>query len=159
MILVVVAVGTVGIFTHDQWGWLFAADEAQTRDVEAPTIEVTELDADTGRLFRIAPDNGSEIRYVVRERLAGTAKTTIGTTTIVAGDILLDTETPAASTIGEIVVNVEMFTSDSSLRDKRLRHDFLESTHHPFARFAPTTIEGLPDEVVEGSPVEVSVTG
>lgn len=159
VILAILMVGSIGVFTHEQWGWFFTDDEARTRDVEAPRVEVDEIDAETERLFRIAPGNGSEIRYVVRERLAGTAKTTVGTTTVVAGDIVVDTEYPTRSTIGEIVVNVEMFSSDSSLRDKRLRHDYLESTHHPFARFVPTVVDGLPDELVEGTAVEVSIDG
>ena len=37
-----------------------------------------------------------------------------------------------------------MFESGSSLRDKRIRHDFLESTHYPFATFEATEIDGIP---------------
>jgi len=158
-ILFVVLVGTTALLTRDQWDWLLADDEAQTRDVDAPTIDTADLDEDTDRLFRISPDNGSEVRYVVRERLAGSAKLTTGTTAVVAGDIVLDTADPTRSMVGEVVVNVEMFTSDSALRDKRLRHDFLESTHFPFARFVPTVIEGLPSALVENEPIEVSIAG
>ena len=31
------------------------------------------------------------------------------------------------------MINVEMFESDSSLRDKRIRDDFLESSAYPMA--------------------------
>ena len=41
-------------------------------------------------------------------------------------------------------MNVEMFESDSALRDKRIRHDFLESTHYPFATFEATEVQGIP---------------
>ena len=68
-----------------------------------------------------------------------------------------------------VVVNVEMFESGSNLRDKRIRHDFLESTHWPFARFVPASIEGLDaafadgdsadGSSVDGSSYEVSITG
>ena len=159
LIAVVLVVGTTAIFTKDQWDWVFGADEAQTRDVEAPTIGPDQIDTETERLFRISPDNGSEVRYVVEERLAGSAKTTVGTTTVVAGDILVDLVDPRRSTVGEIVVNVEMFTSDSGLRDKRIRHDFLESTRVPFARFVPTAIAGLPASVDPGTPAAVTITG
>lgn len=159
IIVAVLVVGTTAIFTQDQWRWLFESDDAQTQDVDAPTIDVEELDAETERLFRISSDNGSEVRYVVRERLVGSSQTTVGTTTVLGGDIVLDMADPTRSSIGEIVVNVEMFTSDSNLRDKRIRRDFLESTHFPFARFAPTAIDGLPALPVHDMPVPITVTG
>ena len=152
-------VGTAAIFTQDQWRWLFGADEAQTQDVDAPTIDLDEVDTVNDRLFRITPGNGSEARYVVSERLVGSRQTTVGTTSVIGGDILIDTSDVTRSTVGEIVVNVEMFSSDSDLRDKRLRHDFLESTHYPFVRFRPTSISGLPTELTEASPVSVAIAG
>jgi hypothetical protein len=92
LIAAVLVVGTAAIVTQDRWGWVFGAEEAQTQDVDAPTIDIAEIDAVTDRLFRITPGNGSEVRYVVTERLAGTEKTTVGTTTVVGGDILFDLE-------------------------------------------------------------------
>ncbi|MEO0491832.1 MAG: YceI family protein [Actinomycetota bacterium] len=158
-ILGVLLVGTLLIFTKDQWDWLLADGDPETTDVEAPTVAVEEVDDETQRLYRISPGNGSEVRYVVTERLAGTEKTTVGTTTVVGGDIVLDTVDPSASTVGEIVVNVEMFSSDSNLRDKRLRHDFLESTHFPFANFATTSINGLPSAFTDGETASLTLTG
>ena len=158
-IVAVLLVGTTAILTRDQWDWLLASGEAQTTDVDAPTIDADTVDAETQRLYRIVPNGGSEARYVVTERLAGQETTTTGTTTVLGGDLVVDTADPSASSVGEIVVNVEMFTSDSALRDKRLRHDFLASTHFPFARFAPTAIEGLPDTFVESTPVPIEITG
>ncbi|MGB1653583.1 MAG: YceI family protein [Acidimicrobiales bacterium] len=159
LIAMVLVVGTAAIVMQDRWEWVFGADEAQTQDVDAPTIDVAEIDVVTDRLFRITPGNGSEARYVVRERLVGTQQTTVGTTSVVGGDILVDTVDASRSWVGEIVVNVEMFMSDSDLRDKRLRHDFLESTHYPFVRFQPTAMSGLPVEIVEGEPVAITITG
>ncbi len=159
IIVGVLVVGSAAIFTQDQWRWLFGADEAQTQDVDAPTIDVDEIDAVTDRLFRVAPGNGSEARYVVSERLVGAEQTTVGTTSVIGGDIVIDTTDVTQSIVGEIVVNVEMFTSDSDLRDKRLRHDFLESTHYPFARFQPTSISGLPTELGQATPVPITITG
>ena len=158
-ILGVVVIGSLLMVTRDQWDWLLADGDPQTTDVEAPTIAVEEVDEETQRLYRISPNNGSEVRYVVTERLAGTEKTTVGTTTVVGGDILFDLEDPSSSTIGAVVVNVEMFTSDSNLRDKRLRHDFLASTHFPFARFEPTSVEGLPTSFADGDTASLTLTG
>lgn len=158
-LLALVLVGTVAMVTKDRWDWLLGSDEAETRGVDAPTLEI---DEDTDReawLFRVAPDNGSEVRYVVTERLAGSEKSTVGRTTVVGGDILVDVEDPTRSMVGEVVVNVEMFDSDSGLRDKRLRHDFLESTHWPFAHFVTREMAGLPGTLTEGDAVDVSLTG
>ena len=47
--------------------------------------------------------------------------------------------------MGQIVINVEQFDSDSNLRDRRIRHDFLESTAFPLATFDATSIEGIPE--------------
>ena len=158
-IVAVLLVGTTVIFTKDQWDWLLESGDAETTDVDAPTIDIESIDDQTQRLYRIQPDNGSEARYVVNERLAGTEKTTVGTTTVIGGDIVVDIADPSASTVGEIVVNVEMFTSDSNLRDKRLRHDFLESTHWPFAHFVATDIDGLPTEFVDATVTPIEITG
>jgi hypothetical protein len=72
---------------------------------------------------------------------------------------VINTVDTAQTRLGEIVVNVEMFDSDSNLRDKRLRHDFLESTHWPFATFVATSIDGLDVEFTEGGTYDVSITG
>ena len=158
-IVVVLVIGTTAIFTQDQWDWLLESGEPETTGVDAPTVDTEELDAETQRLYRIEPNGGSEARYVVTERLAGERRTTVGTTTVLGGDIVVDTVNPTASTVGEIVVNVEMFTSNSNLRDKRLRHDFLESNHFPFVSFVPSEIVGLPEALVEAVAVPIEITG
>ncbi|MEC7672724.1 MAG: hypothetical protein VX525_04150, partial [Actinomycetota bacterium] len=99
-ILGVAVIGSLLMVTRDQWDWLLADGDPQTTDVEAPTLAVEEVDEETQRLYRISPNNGSEVRYVVTERLAGTEKTTVGTTTVVGGDILFDLEDPSSSMIG-----------------------------------------------------------
>ena len=158
-LLLVLVVGTVTLLTRNQWDWFFGSDEPQTQDVVAEQIEIDEVDPVTERLYRISPDNGSEVSYRVTERLAGVSRVAVGTSTVVAGDIKINLVDPSLSEVGEIVVNVEMFESDSNLRDKRIRHDFLESTHWPFARFVPTSIGGLDAVFADGNSYEVSITG
>ncbi len=163
-ILLVVVVGAVALLGRSQWDWLLGSDDPQTQDVTAEQIEIEEVDPVTERLYRISPDNGSEVSYRVQERLGGVSRTAVGTSTVVAGDIKINLVDPSLSEVGEIVVNVEMFESDSNLRDKRIRHDFLESTHWPFARFVPTSIEGLDaafadGDSADGNSYEVSITG
>jgi polyisoprenoid-binding protein YceI len=155
-LLAAAVAGLVGFATRGQWAWLVADDEVGTTGVTAPSLT---FDDETERLYRITPDNGSAISYAVEERLAGETKTAVGTTTVVAGDIVVNTDDPAASRISTIHVNLEMLTSDSTLRDKRLRHDYLASTHFPEATFDVTAIAGLPEIIEDGSTQELVITG
>ncbi len=154
-ILAVLLIGAVAFITKDQWDWLLADGSVKSTGVTAPTID--DVDQQTEDLYRIS--NRSTATYTVEEKVAGSSRTTSGLTTALAGDIVVDLVDPAASRVGLIVVNVEMFESDSNLRDKRIRHDFLESTKFPFARFATTSLDGLPDEIVEGVAYSLTITG
>jgi polyisoprenoid-binding protein YceI len=146
-------VAGVALLTVGQWGWLLSDGDARSEGVSAPTLDPSPGET----LYRIT--DGSSVSYEVEERLAGSTATARGVTDLVAGDIVVDRSRPAAARVGEIVVNVEAFESDSALRDKRIRHDHLESTEHPYARFVPTDVEGLPDDVVDGASHKVSITG
>lgn len=101
----------------------------------------------------------SSVTYEVSEQLAGTSHSATGSTRGIAGDILLDDTNPAASQVGEIVVNVQQLTSDQTLRDQRLQHDFLRSVDYPLATFTTRTITGLPDHVVDGTAYPISLEG
>ncbi|MXZ52546.1 MAG: YceI family protein [Acidimicrobiaceae bacterium] len=124
-------------------------------DIEDPE----DFDVETERLYRIVPGAGSRASYHIEERLGGLSRTTVGTTTVLAGEIAVNLVDLAASRVGEIVVNVEVFQSDSALRDKRIRHDYLQSSHWPFVRFSPTSIEGLDTEFADGIAYDIAVTG
>ena len=101
----------------------------------------------------------SKVSYDVDEILAGNTNTAHGVTTGIAGDILIDERDPAKSQVGEIVVNVEQLTSDQEIRDNRIRHDFLESTHHPLARLKVSAIEGMPGRIEDGKDVALTLRG
>ena len=154
-LLLVAGLATVALLTKDQWDWLLEDGGVQSEGVTAPTID--DVDTATERLYRIG--DGSSVSYAVEERLAGSTSTARGATPAVAGDIAVDMVDPAASRVGTIVVNVEMFESDSNLRDRRIRHDFLESTHFPYAEFTPTAIDGLPAAVADGTSHELTISG
>lgn len=110
------------------------------------------------QVFRIDAPR-SEVSYEVQENLAGVSNTAVGTTQGIAGDIRIDHADPAASEVGQIVVNVAQFTSDETLRDQRLQHDFLEADRHPLAVFEPTEIDGLPDAIEDGAEHDITITG
>ena len=130
--------------------------------VAPPVVDVEDpedFDVETERLYRIVPGAGSRAGYHIEERLGGLSRTTVGATDVMAGEIAVNLVDLASSRVGEIVVNVEMFQSDSVLRDKRIRHDFLESSHWPFVRFRPSRIEGLDADFADGLSYEIAVTG
>ena len=158
-LLFVSIIGVGAVATKSQWDWMLDDDVAVTTDVAAPVVELEEIDQETERLYRISPDNGSSLTYSVEESLAGSDRTAVGVTQTLAGDIVVDLVDPSNSQIGAIVVNVEMFDSDSSLRDKRIRHDFLESRHFPFASFVATEIVGLPTTADDNTETELTITG
>jgi len=155
-ILAAVVLSAIVVLTKSQWEWLFEGDPVTT-GAAAPALEG--VDSSVERLFRITPDSGSSLAYRVQERLAGGEGVAEGATTVMAGDIAINTEDPSASRIGEVMINVEMFQSDSNLRDKRIRHDFLESTHFPFATFEATEIEGLPSAIHGSVSSDITITG
>ncbi len=148
--------GLGAFFTQDQWAWYLEDDTVVEEAVVAPELD-DEVEAGD-RLFRIDPTQSSA-SYAIGERLAGQDRgVAVGTTTALGGDIVLAAD-PTESQIGTIVINVELFKSDNNLRDKRIRHDFLESSHYRFAEFEPTSIDGLPDEIVEGTDYPIEITG
>jgi len=153
--LVVVVAG--GAFVYRQVQPIVVA---QFDDVSYAVPKAPELEEQAGeRLFRIDPEL-SKASYSVDEEFAGnTTGTAVGTTRGIAGDLAINTNDPAASRVGEIDVNLEQLTSDSSLRDARIRHDYLESSKYPLARFTTTSIEGLPERIVDQRDVSFTLTG
>jgi polyisoprenoid-binding protein YceI len=109
-------------------------------------------------VYRVDPTRSS-VSYEVDEILAGVTRTATGTTRGVAGDLLVDDARPADTKVGPIVVNVEQLTSDQSLRDDRLRHEYLQSTDHPLATLTPTAISGLPERIVDGTRYDIELKG
>ena len=130
--------------------------------VAPPVVDVEDpedFDVEIERLYRIVPEAGSRASYHIEERLGGLSRLTVGTTEVMAGEIAVNVTDLAASRIGEIVVNVEMFQSDSVLRDKRIRHDYLESSHWPFVRFRPTSLDGLDAGFADATSYDIAITG
>ena len=132
-----------------------------------PTYEVSDdapdappLKAASGEtLYRIDP-NESSASYAVDEKLGGKTRTTaMGTSSGIAGDFAINRQNPAKSRVGTIVLNIEQFTSDSTLRDNRIRHDYLQSHTYPLAKFETEKLTGLPGEIEEGKTYEFQIQG
>jgi polyisoprenoid-binding protein YceI len=113
------------------------------------------------RGFVIVPGE-SKVSYEVGEtffREGNRFSTAIGTTTEINGEIQVDMQNPANSTIGPIEVDISAFTSDRDRRDQAIRERWLQSASYPIATFKPTAIEGVPPTYAEGQDVSIRVTG
>ncbi len=125
-----------------------------------PTIEPTPTAEPTlaPQLFRIDSDQ-SEARFSVYETFPeGTA---VGRTNQIAGDIIVDFNTPANSQLGVIRVNLRSLVTDDPQRDLSIRCCVLLTAQdiYEFGEFAPSALSGLPEEVEVGQLYTFSVTG
>ena len=103
----------------------------------------------------------SSVSFEIDEILSGSPKRVVGTTSEVAGEILIDFGDPATSRLGAVVINVRTLETDSNFRDRAMRGPILGSARdeNEFATFEPTGIQGLPDRVAVGDRVALSVGG
>ena len=152
-----VALVAVGGYVAWQVGDLVDPEYAEVT-FAAPTAP--KLNPESGEtIYRIDPTR-SEARYEIGEKIFGAdASTAVGRTNGIAGDFAINGDTPSKSRVGEIVINLEQLTSDSSLRDARIRSDYLESHQFKLARFTTTELAGLPDSIAEGRDYDVDIIG
>ncbi len=139
-----------------------------TREIAAPSqdiqVSVQQLEtSDTSGsevVFRISQDE-SQVGYTINEVLNGADKTVIGTTTEVAGDILLNLSDLSQSEIGEISINARTFATDDDRRDNSVARFILqsESDENEFITFVPTSMSALPESAAVGDTLEFEVKG
>ncbi|HSS95532.1 MAG TPA: YceI family protein [Terriglobales bacterium] len=153
------------------------ASGATVDPVQAPGIDVTaeataESTADpvdsaasaapatAATLFRIVPDE-SKVQFMLTEVLNGQPATPTGVTNQVAGDILVDFNTPANSKVGTIRIDARSLTTDSEFRNRAIRAQILQSSkdEYEFIDFTPTAISGLPAQITVGQAVTFQITG
>ena len=114
----------------------------------------------TAVVYRIEKAESS-VRFEIDEILNGSPKRVVGTTSEVAGEMLIDFDDPPASSLGAVVINVRTLETDSSFRDRATRGPILGSARdeNEFATFEATRITGLPDRVTMGDRVSLTVVG
>ncbi|HVU09682.1 MAG TPA: hypothetical protein VHD90_00335, partial [Phototrophicaceae bacterium] len=143
-----IAIGTLAIVAMISIGAFLYLTRGISAPTEAAAEAVTQLSASdnstTQTVFRISADD-STAEYTITEVLNGSPKTVVGTTSEVAGDILVNLSDPAASTVGEIAINARTFATDDSRRDNSVARFILqsESDANQFIDFTPTIISGL----------------
>jgi polyisoprenoid-binding protein YceI len=153
LVVLAVLAGAVGL------AYIIISGGSGEATAETISADVRPASAEA-RIFRIASAE-SEVRFLLDEDLRGQRITVIGATRDVDGQIAVDFDTPANTTLGEITINVRTLRTDSSLRDNAIRGQVLLSSQdrYQFARFNPTSIDGLPESVTFGEAFTFTVTG
>lgn len=157
--LVVTAIVLFGAAGAAAWSiWRELDVERVEISYVVPTAPRLSAETPSQTVYRIDAARSS-VSYEVEEQLAGASRTASGSTSGIAGDIRIDDTEPAASTVGQIVVDVSQLTSDQELRDQRLQHDFLEAQDFPLATLDTTELGGLPDRIEPGVEYGIELTG
>jgi polyisoprenoid-binding protein YceI len=112
----------------------------------AVTKELPELErAPEGATTYTVASTGNEVRYRVREQLAGIdfPNDAIGKTTGITGQIVIDDDGRVVSDGSRFVVDAASITSDRDRRDNYIRRRTLTVDQHPTIALVPTELRGL----------------
>jgi polyisoprenoid-binding protein YceI len=152
--LIVISMVAVGV----AYIW-FSGGSGQASGVTSAPSLVLEP-GDSRSLFEIAPSD-AEARFIIDETLLGSPKTVVGATNEVAGEMLVDFNNPANSTLGTIRINVRTLKTDNELRNRAIRSQIFQADlpEFEFAEFAPSEIVGLPDKLTLGETMTFQILG
>lgn len=155
-----ILVGLAAVIGISGWAYLNLTSGSGEASEAISAPELTPAETAGATIYRIVPE-ASEVRFVIDEVLRGSPYTVVGTTSEVAGDIAVDTSTPANTEVGTIRVNARTLTTDSDQRNRALRSFILKSAEdaYEFVEFQPTAIEGLPESVTEGEAFTFQIIG
>lgn len=154
-VLAIVAVVSIGTFLY-----LTRGVALPTADVQESVQELDVASTSSQTLYRIA-QNDSQVEYNIFEVLNGTDTTVVGTTSEVAGDIVLDLSDLSKTELGEIIINARTFATDEDRRDNAVTRFILQSETdaNEFITFQPTAISGLPANASVSDQLSFSITG
>jgi polyisoprenoid-binding protein YceI len=131
-----------------------AGTAAETLPTDNPTAgELAEF-----VIFRFDP-SATEARFVIGEILGGAPNTVIGVNDQVSGEILISVSNPATSQIRPIEIGAASFVTDSALRNRAINQFVLQSGIFPLITFTPTSIGGIPGEVIPGAVLTLQIAG
>lgn len=101
----------------------------------------------------------SAARFTIEEVLRGADTTVIGVSSNLAGQIAFDISDPAATQIGEILINARDFATDNNFRNRAIANEILLTNEFEFITFAPKELVGLPDSVAVGESYDFQIVG
>jgi polyisoprenoid-binding protein YceI len=112
------------------------------------------------RTFTIVSDQ-TEASYAVQEQFLNRElpNQAIGKTSAVEGTFQFSADGQPTGQVTKITVDLRTLSSDSSMRDKRIKSQWLESDTYPYAEFVSTGVEGVPASYTAGQEVNFKLVG
>ncbi|WKZ29340.1 MAG: YceI family protein [Patescibacteria group bacterium] len=132
---------------------------AAPSDVREPAADAPET-KEGQKAYRV--DSGSSrVTFTLNEVLSGQPTEVVGVTNQVTADFVLDTERPAASSLGTVRVNARSLKTDSTRRDGAIGRFILKSEDpaNEFIVFEAKALEGLPEKIDVDAAFTFSVKG
>ncbi len=134
---------------------------------EATAIETTGEGGDTavaapestGTTIYEIDASRSEARFTIEEVLRGSDTTVVGVSSNLAGQVAFDLSDPAATQVGEILINARDFATDNNFRNRAIANEILLTNTYEFITFTPKELVGLPDSVMIGETYDFQVVG
>jgi polyisoprenoid-binding protein YceI len=114
--------------------------------------------SENSALFEILPAE-SEARFLIDEILRGEPKRVVGATNDVSGQIGIDFADPATAAVGPIQVNARTLETDNGFRNRAIQNRILLAGIYEFITFTPTAVNGLPDKITIGQPLDFEIEG
>ena len=101
----------------------------------------------------------STARFMIDEILLGEEKQVVGETKQISGQIGLDLTDPATTAVSPIQVDARALATDNGTRNRAVQSRILLTSIYPFVTFTPTSVNGLPDDITLGQPVDFQIAG
>ena len=170
-IAIVVGAGLLVVVAGAAFIWFSGGSGEPSAEVTAPTIATTTATSSAAGTEATVAEAAattfdidktqSSVQFELDELLRNEPKHVVGTTSEVAGQVLIDFDDPSQSQLGTVVINVRTLSTDSSFRDRAIRGQILNSSsdENEFAEFSPTGIDGLPASVGVGDTIPLTITG
>ena len=140
--------------------YIFGAGGAKTGAASGPVTVPTLAPTDGATLFTI-DSSSSKATFTIDEVLFGNPNTVVGETNKVAGQLLVNTQDPSKSQVGEIKIDVSTLVTDNDLRNRTLQGRILQTDTpaNQYATFVAKSITGLPESIAVGQQVTFKITG
>jgi polyisoprenoid-binding protein YceI len=150
-IAVVAAVIAAGVYT-------FGGGSPSTAHAKLITATIVPTAGET--VFTL-DSSASEATFTTHEVLFGQPNTVVGKTNAVTGEILVNTQDPSKSRLGQIQVDLTTLVTDNDLRNNTIQHRILETSQpgNQYATFTATSTTGIPSTVAVGQTIQFNVTG
>ena len=104
----------------------------------------------------------SQATFTLEEDLRGVRTTVVGATNEIAGVINVNLAQPAASTIGDIIINARTLETDNNFRNRAIRGQILRSSQdaYEFIVFEPRELSNFSaDSIAVGETITFDVSG